>query len=117
MANTAGLKPPWPKGKSGNPGGRPKVLPVVQEAIDYNRSALKALIMDNLNPEKMQEWIQSAIKSGIKDGDVLKFKMLLELALGKVVEEPPEFPLSEEEKLLVLEFRRRKAERAIAGGA
>jgi hypothetical protein len=26
--NTAGLRPPWPKGVSGNPGGRPKATPL-----------------------------------------------------------------------------------------
>ena len=52
----------------------------------------------------------------INDGDVVKFKMLLELALGKMVDDPPDFPLSEEEKVLVLEYRRRKLEHAIGSG-
>ena len=28
--NTEGLKPPWPKGVSGNPGGRPKKKPLTE---------------------------------------------------------------------------------------
>lgn len=99
------------KGKSGNPEGRPPViLPEVRRAIDANRNAIKALILEKVD-ENVQEWIEAVIKEGIADGDVVRLKTLLEIALGKLVEEAPEFPISEEEKILILEYRRRKKER------
>ena len=101
--------PNWKKGKSGNPKGRPPILlPEVQKAIDANRNAIKTGILQQLDG-KVIGWIDQIIERGINDGDVVKFKMLLELALGKMVDEPQDFPLTEEEKQLVLEYRRRKA--------
>lgn len=106
------------KGKSGNPNGRPPVLlPEVQRAIDANRNAVKVLILEKVE-SKAAEWIDRIIQQGVGEGDVIRFKTLLEIALGKLVDEPPEFPVSDEEKLLVLEYRRRKkeqSERVIAG--
>lgn len=96
-----------------NPKGRPPiVLPEVQRAIDANRNALKVLILTKLEG-RVEEWVENIIVQGIGDADVVKFKMLIELALGKMVDDPPEFPLSEEEKLLILEFRRRKNDRVV----
>lgn len=113
--STAGLKPPWKKGQSGNPKGRPPALiPEVQRAIDANRNALKVLILTKLEG-RVEEWVENIIVQGIGDADIIKFKMLIELALGKMVDDPPEFPLSDEEKLLVTEFRRRKSERDQSG--
>ncbi len=89
--------------------GRPPVLiPEVQKLIDANRNAIKTVILQELDG-KVVDWIRTVIERGTLDGDVLKFKMLLELALGKMVDEPQDFPLTEEEKQLVLEYRRRKA--------
>lgn len=100
---------PWKKGQSGNPKGRPPILlPEVQHAIDANRNALKVLILTKLEG-RVEEWVQNIIDQGIGDADIIKFKMLIELALGRMVDDPPEFPVSEEEKLLILEWRRRKA--------
>lgn len=101
------------KGGVLNPKGRPPiVLPEVQRAIDANRNALKVLILTKLEG-RVEEWVENIIVQGIGDADVVKFKMLIELALGKMVDDPPEFPLSEEEKLLILEFRRRKNDRVV----
>ncbi len=102
---------PFKKGQSGNPNGRPPVLlPEVQKAVDANRNALKVLILSKLEG-RVEEWVQNIIDQGIGDADIVKFKMLIELALGKMVDDPPEFPVSEEEKLILIEFRRRKSER------
>lgn len=100
----------WLKGKSPNPNGRPPVLlPEVQKAIDANKNAIKVLILQEIDPH-VKHWVQQIIEKGCIDGDVVKLKMLLEIALGKIVDDPPEFPVTEEEKLLIVEFRRRKKE-------
>lgn len=107
MAGNIGNLKPFKKGQSGNPSGRPALLPEVQRAIDANRNAVKVMILSKLEG-KVEAWIENIIAQGSEDGDVLKLKILLELALGKMVDDQPEFPVSDEEKLLVLEFRRRK---------
>lgn len=104
------------KGHKGGPGRPPVLLPEVQKAIDANRNAFKVLVLQKTEPF-LNQWLESIIERGVLDGDVLKLKMLLEMALGKMVDEPPEFPLTEEEKILVLEYRRRKLERIANGGA
>lgn len=105
---------PFKKGKSGNPKGRPPVLlPEVQKAIDANRNAMKILILSKLEG-KVSDWIDNIIAQGSESGDVIRFKMLLEMALGKMVDDPPEFAVSDEEKLLIKEFRRRKDERNVS---
>lgn len=97
------------KGNKHGKGRPPVLLPEVQSAIDANRNAMKVVILQKLEG-KVTQWIDRIIEQGIGEGDVVRFKTLLELALGKMVDDPPEFPVSEEEKLLVLEFRRRKKE-------
>lgn len=99
------------KGQSGNPNGRPKViLPEVQRAIDANRNAMKVLIISKLDIDIISSWIDNIITVGTHEGDVFKLKMLLEMALGKMVSDAPSFDVNEEEKLLILEFRKRKEE-------
>ena len=97
------------KGSISNPKGRPPIiLPEVQRAVEANRNALKVLILAEIEP-KVTEWVRSIIDKGCEDGDVVKFKMLMEMALGKVIDDAPSFDVSDEEKLLVQEFRRRKS--------
>ncbi len=116
---TKNLKP-FKKGQSGNPNGRPRIIaPELQKAIDSNRNAIKALILTEVDG-KVEDWLRAIIKQGTEQGDIVRLKMLMEMALGKMVDEQPDFPLSDEEKLLVLEFRRRKKEQldvSITGNA
>lgn len=113
------------KGVSGNPKGRPPVLlPEVQREIDRNKNAVKTLILSylNLTVSQIEErqrsreipsveaWLQSVIERGINDGDMLKFKMLLEIVFGKLPEEKVAFDLTSEEKSIILTYRKRVEE-------
>lgn len=98
------------KGQSGNKKGRPPIiLPEVQRAVEANRNALKVLTMDKLQ-KTAGEWVDRIIEQGIGEGDIIRFKTLWEIALGKIIDDAPDFPVSDEEKILILEYRRRKAE-------
>jgi hypothetical protein len=97
------------KGWKGGPGRPPALLPEVQTLIDRAKNELKTTIVERISP-KVKQWIDRIIEQGVGEGDVVRFKMLMEIALGKLVDEPPEFPVSEEEKILVKEYRRRKKE-------
>ena len=104
------------KGHAGGPGRPPVLLPEVQKAIDANRNAVKVLILQKVE-KQAADWIDRIIEQGVGEGDVVRFKMLLEIALGKLVDDPPDFPVSDEEKLLVLEYRRRKKEQSDSAGS
>lgn len=103
--------PNWKKGgKSGNPKGRPPIiLPEVQRVIDGNRNSLKLAIIEKVAPH-VEQWIQRIIEQGVAEGDIVRFKMLLEMALGKLAEDKSEFVCSTEEQDLVTEYRRLKKE-------
>ena len=94
-------------GNKGGPGRKPVVLPEVQKAVDANRNAVKVVILKELE-DTLVTWVRKIITQGSETGDVVRFKTLLELALGKMVDDVPEFPVNEEEKLLILEDRKRK---------
>lgn len=104
---------PFKKGEVANPGGRPKILPEIRRAIEANRNALKVIVMNNVDAEILNQWIKKAIEKGLKSGNIDNLRSLLEIGLGKVVEEAPDFPLTEREKLFVLELRRRDAAKTI----
>jgi hypothetical protein len=52
--NTSGLKPPWPKGVSGNPGGRPRKQPMTDDA----KRALEDPVSDTLRAELLKHGIE-----------------------------------------------------------
>lgn len=112
----------WQKGQSGNLAGRPPILqPELRKAINSNRSAFKNLILNYLNLSREQIEIRQRdasipsveamlgqiIERIILDGDMIKFKALLELVFGKLPEEEEPFELDNDEKLMVLTYRRK----------
>lgn len=97
------------KGHKGGPGRHSIVLKEVQDMATKARNELKTIIIERVSPN-VEQWIDRIIEQGVAEGDVVKFKMLLELGLGKLVNEQPEFEVSDEEQILVLEYRRRKKE-------
>lgn len=120
MARTG--NPNWKKGVSPNPKGRPPIiLPALQQEIDQNRNALKQLIIrylaltDEQIAQKLSEPQTTAIETMLArciqetsiQGDVDRFRKLLEIVFGKLPEEKHEFDVSAEEKELVMEYRRR----------
>lgn len=116
----------WKKGQSGNPKGRPPILlPEIQREVDRNRGALKSLILQylnltegqiserQLNPEIpfVEKMLGQCLERTANDGDVLKFRALLEIVFGKLPEEKEPFELSQEEKLMVMTYRKRLEEK------
>lgn len=106
---------PFQKGNKHGKGRPTVLLPEVKRAIEENKNRVKVTILKELNVEedgvpRIEKIIQQCIERIGNDGDAVKLKVLLELALGKMVDEPPEFPVTEEEKILILEYRRRKLE-------
>ncbi len=100
----------WAPGVSGNPKGRPPaLLPEVTSLINQTRNTARVMIIQKLHEQKLSDYLDKVIRIGGDMGDVQALKTLLELALGKMVVEIPEFEVTEEEKAVVLEFRRLKA--------
>ena len=75
-ANIQNLKP-FKKGKSGNPKGRPKKLPDIDELLD------KVLGTDGKGKSEA-EAILTALMAKAKKGDVRAAEVLLDRAYGKV---------------------------------
>lgn len=67
--NTSGLRPPWPKGVSGNPGGRPK--------RDFAAEIARAVIEGN------REAIEKAFGKKLRKGDTKAFIALSDRGYGK----------------------------------
>jgi hypothetical protein len=113
----------WKKGAaSPNPKGRPPILmPELQRELDTQKGAVKQLVlryfalteaqiakrqMDKEIPF-IEKILGQCFERTALDGDVDKFRKLLEIVFGKIPEEKVEFEISAEEKMLVLSFRRR----------
>lgn len=62
-------------GQSGNPGGRPKKLPITE--------ALQEILAD---PEKARAYVLAALKHAIKSGSASHFKEINDRVEGRVVE-------------------------------
>jgi hypothetical protein len=70
--NTSGLRPPWPKGTSGNPGGRPRKRPVTERYEVF----LEEPLPDDLR-------VKLHLKRGATYGDALAKRQILAAILGK----------------------------------
>lgn len=100
MSNPNIKKHGFKKGKSGNPGGRPRVPEhlkgtklVDTQAVRYTISNLLALTKDELgrlimdpNTKTLELTIASIIASSIKKGDYHNFNGLLDRLIGKVTD-------------------------------
>lgn len=73
--NTSGLKPPWPKGVSGNPGGRPAGRPISDELME-------ALVGPN---GKLKSIVAAIVKKACK-GDTKAFDSIANRIEGKPVQ-------------------------------
>lgn len=114
----------WKPGQSGNPKGRkPILLPEVQAAIDQNKNAVRIAILRlyNLSEIEFQEFqvktltmIERSICQCIErintDGDVIKLKALLEIAIGKLPEDKKSDELTADEQALLDAYRKRLSE-------
>lgn len=118
--------PNWIKGVSGNPKGKkPLILPELQRELDSNKNKLKTLVLtyfnmtqDELTERQAKPNIQmielmlgQCFLKTAEEGCVDRFRKLLEIVFGKIPEEKREFEVSEAERTLVLEYRKRLAEK------
>jgi len=76
--NTSGLKP-WPKGVSGNPGGRPKKLPVTDVLLALLDSSCKA----DVEARSFSELICLALMKKAVKGDKKAITEIIDRAEGK----------------------------------
>lgn len=110
----------WKKGQSGNPnGGPPAIDSALRQEINRNKNAVRKLILLYLNMTERQcaerqgsqeipmveKLLGACIEKINLEGDILKLKMLLELAIGKLPEDPQPFELTTDEQAMVLKYR------------
>lgn len=110
----------WKKGQSGNPSGRrPLIEPELREEITRNKNGMRKLILLYLNMTEKQcadrqcqadiplveKLLGSCIEKINLEGDIQKLKLLLELAVGKLPEDPQPFELSTEEQAMIMKYR------------
>lgn len=97
------LKPPWKKGQSGNPKGRPKgsvsviphalreiSLPIFREVIETvlkgNMAALNAIIEDPEAPV-IKVAVAKSFRKALKAGDYSTVERIIERIVGKIPDE------------------------------
>lgn len=128
MANKRPTKS-WVKGQSGNPKGRPPILlPELQRDIDENRGKVKELILRYLGMTEEQigerqrkpdipfieKILGQCLEKTANDGDVIKFRALLEIVFGKIPEDRDPFQITPDEQMLVVAYRKRLEDERLA---
>lgn len=111
----------WKKGQSGNPRGLAPVLDsALRQEINRNKNAVRKLILLYLNMTERQlaerqgsqeipmveKLLGVCIDKINLEGDIHKLKMLLELAIGKLPEDPQPFELTNDEQAMILKYRK-----------
>ena len=79
MANEENLKPPWKKGESGNPKGKPKGT---RNRSTIIREWLEAKATDGEDGEVSDQLVRALIKKAA-EGDVAAFRELFDSGYGK----------------------------------
>ena len=79
VRNTEGLRAPWPKGVSGNPGGRPKLAPLSHAC----RELLVAPVPDDPEGRTYAEAIAKKLAQKALAGDIRAAQELADRAEGK----------------------------------
>jgi len=79
LGNPENLRPPWKPGQSGNPGGRPKKLPIT-DAIR------EALARDMGDGRTMADVVVDVLIEAAKKGDMAAIRELADRAEGKPVQ-------------------------------
>lgn len=92
---------PWPKGVSGNPGGRPTLpkeiremrnltgqefIRVCSELFEMTGDEMNELIKNSKEEKTLKLMVASIILHGIKKGDAVRLSMLLDRVIGKPVD-------------------------------
>lgn len=99
--NTKGLRPPWPKGVSGNPKGPPKLSEEVRQFRKMDRREVSRMIRrwgqltvaelqaaeKDKSTTMLDRYIISLYLKGEKKGNPINFDILLNRAIGKVPNE------------------------------
>jgi hypothetical protein len=78
LPNSQNLRPPWKKGQSGNPKGRPR-LPDI-------RNAIARVLADDASGQTALDEVLMALCARAKQGDVRAAEFLLDRAYGKATQ-------------------------------
>lgn len=88
--NPQNLRPPFKKGESGNPSGRPKDLftasrlkGMIDRFMLMTRTELQEII-ENKSTSMIELQLAAALEASVKTGDFSKIAQIIDRAIGKV---------------------------------
>lgn len=82
MANEQNLNPPWKKGQSGNPKGKPKGT---RNRSTIVREWIESSATDGEGGQVSDQLVRALIKKA-SQGDVMAFRELMDSAFGKITD-------------------------------